>query len=663
MSFAVQSCDDNKKLTKITHLDDKNDSIHVWINASKNASYPKEERMQFLQKSYQAIKASKIDTSSLRHLSVIAFQSHRLGDTVLFKQRNGEVLLLAEKLEDLYTLGDTHWNYATYYNNRQVYDSAFYHFNLAHTYFDRGYYLFESAKTQYGMAVIKSRFKDNSGSEVLIFNSIPKFEKLKDYSSLYSCYDLLGQLQNDIYEYDQALVYYKESVTYANKVEDNPFLIEASLNNIGNTYLKKGEFAEALRYFDQILINKNLKSNSANHYARVLSNKAYCLLRMQDTTHVADYLYEGLRIRDSLENKAGVVASEIYLAEYYIYKQDSLQAIHFAKEANQLAHEIKNSGDYLETLLLLAKLEPENSREYFKSHIQYSDSLQKVERKIQNKFARIAYETDGYMEKAKRLSQQRIWISVVGISAFSILGLLFFLRNQRSKHEKLQLEYEQQKANEQIFLITLKQQERLEKERIEERNRIAEELHDGILGKLFGTRVGLGFLPIKEDPSTMEKHNLYLEELQNIEKEIREVSHKLSDNFEDFEISFPNTLREFMETNSEIGNFKFELRLDEEIDWAQLDEIIKVNLFRITQEAIQNIIKYASAHTVYVSFLLNNGKITLEIKDDGQGFNIKQKRKGIGLKNMKSRVEKLKGVFSIHSIPNEGTTINIQIPI
>jgi len=571
--------------------------------------------------------------------------------------------MLAEKFEDLYILGDSHWNYATYYNNKEVYDSAFYHFNLAHTSFDRGDYLFESAKTQYGMAVIKSRYKDTSGSEVLIFNAIPKFEKLKDYQSLYSCYDLLGQLQNDIGEYDQALIYYKESISYAKKVDDNPFLLVGTLNNIGNTYIKKGEYAEAIHYFDQSLSNQSLKSQNINHYARVLSNKAYSLLHLGDTTHVAEYLFEGLHIRDSLDSKAGIVISKISLAEYYAYKQDSLKAILYAKEANQLAHEIKNSGDYLETLLLLAKLEPENSREYFKRHIHYSDSLQKVERKIQNKFARIAYETDGYIEKAKRLSQQRIWISLVGIGAFSILGLLFFLRSQRSKHEKLRLEYEQQKANEQIYLITLKQQERLEKERVEERNRIAQELHDGILGKLFGTRVGLGFLPISEDQPTKEKHNLYLEELQNIEREIREVSHKLSNNFDGSEISFSNSLMEFMEKNSKIGDFEYELYLDEEISWPQMDEFIKVNLYRITQEAIQNIIKHASAKSVVVSFRLNNDIIAMEIKDDGVGFNVKQKKKGIGVKNIKSRVDKLKGALVINSQPNEGTTISIQIPI
>jgi two-component system NarL family sensor kinase len=73
-----------------------------------------------------------------------------------------------------------HWNYASYYNYRRVYDSAYYHLNLAHTYFDKKVYIFESAKTQYGMAFIKWRFKDYSGSEILTFNAINKLKKIKN---------------------------------------------------------------------------------------------------------------------------------------------------------------------------------------------------------------------------------------------------------------------------------------------------------------------------------------------------------------------------------------------------------------------------------------------------------------------------------------------------
>lgn len=55
--------------------------------------------------------------------------------------------------------------------------------------------------------------------------------------------------------------------------------------------------------------------------------------------------------------------------------------------------------------------------------------------------------------------------------------------------------------------------------------------------------------------------------------------------------------------------------------------------------------------------------MTVILKDDGIGFNIKKNKKGIGIKNMTSRIEKLNGVFNIYSKLNEGTTIKIQIPI
>lgn len=656
------SCDkkDIELITKSTNV--SNDSITIWINASKNKLNSSQERKQFLTKAYQAITTTQIDTLKVRNLSAISYLSLKLEDTLLFKKRNKETLAIAKKLKDTFAIGDVHWNYASYYNNKQVFDSAYYHFNLAHTYFDRRGYIFESAKTQYGMAFIKGRFKDYSGSEVLTFKAIQKFKKIEDYKSLFSCYDLLGQLQKDINEFDKALFYYNKASEYITKLEDRQSLNEANLNNIANIYIKKKEYAIALNYYEKILTNNSLKKQNILRYARIIDNKAYCRFLMKDTIDVINHLNEALRIRDSINNKEGIVISKIRLAHYFSFKRDTTKAISFAEEANSLAKEIKNSRDYLESLSLLSKLDKKQSSEYLKKHIQFNDSLQIIERKTQNKFARIDYETDEYIEETKRLSEQKIWILVTSSGLILIIGLLFYLKIQKSKTEKLLLENEQQKANEQVYLLTLRQQEKLEKEKIKERNRIAEELHDGILGKLFGTRVGLGFLDIEGDESTKKQHELFLEELQTIEKEIREVSHKLSNNSESAQISFTAIIRQLIESKSKIGNFKYELDFDEYINWQNLNEKIKVNLYRITQEALQNIIKYAFAKKVSVTFFLNNKNLVAVLKDDGIGFNINKKRKGIGLKNMASRIEKLNGEFNIHSKPNEGTTIKIQIP-
>tara|TARA_B110001469_G_scaffold111217_1_gene113260 strand:+ start:3754 stop:5733 length:1980 start_codon:yes stop_codon:yes gene_type:complete len=640
-----------------------NDSVATWIQASKNTSYALEQRKQFLTKAYHIVKASQIDTTQARKLTTIAYQNLKLGDTALFKNRTNEALALATRLNDSFAMGDAHWNYASYYTDRAVYDSAYHHFNAADGYFEPSGYISESAKMQHGMAFIKGRFKDYSGSEVLTFMAIKKFKQIEDSKSLYSCYDHLGQLQNDIYEYDKALYYYNRSLEYLDEFNNNQTQFQASLNNIGITYLKKKDYTRALHNFNTLLENDRLKLNNKDYYARALDNRAFCKLLMKDTLLVAKQLNEALKIRDSLDNKGAVVISKLHLAHYYTYAQDSVKAIAVAKEANRLADEIRNSRDYLESLTILANLDPQNSAAYLKRHIEYSDSLQIIERKIQNKFIRIACETDEYIEETERLAEQKLWITIIGFVTLLVLALLILIGYQKSRHNRLLFENEQQKVNEQIYLIALKQHEKLENEKIKERNRISEELHDGVLGKLFGTRMNLGFLAIEGDKETLKQHKLYIDELQTIEKEIRDVSHELSDNFDYSQINFLSIINELLETKSKLGHFKYEFDFDESIDWQKTNQTIKANLYKIIQETLQNIIKHAQAKNVSLLFKVDERKLVVEIKDDGVGFDKRQKRKGIGIKNMTSRIKKLNGEFTILSNPTKGTQLKIQIPI
>ena len=103
----------------------------------------------------------------------------------------------------------------------------------------------------------------------------------------------------------------------------------------------------------------------------------------------------------------------------------------------------------------MASLDEEKSKFYLKDYISYSDSLLNVERNYQNKFARISHDTDEYIEETERLTQQRIWITLISLSTILIIILFYFLRVQKAKNEKLLLETEQQKSNEQIYLLTL----------------------------------------------------------------------------------------------------------------------------------------------------------------------------------------------------------------
>ncbi|MGG8494853.1 tetratricopeptide repeat-containing sensor histidine kinase [Tenacibaculum sp. TC6] len=638
------------------------DSIEYFLKASKNKKDVKQNRIQYLEKAFIFSSEIKSDSQKAKYFSSIAYQFYQLGDTIKFLQINSKAEKIAYKVRDTFLIADIHWSYADYYNKKQAFNKSYTHYNQAYKYFSNLNKLYESARMLFAMSYLKGRYRDYMGSEILVIKAIEIFKELKNYKRLHISYNHLAQLQMDIKEYDKAIFYYNKALLYFNKIdykEKNDQYI-AIYNNIGNVYLEKRDFTKALQYYKEELNNKKLK---ISQYARVIDNRAYCKLLMCDTTNIKHDFYKALYIRDSLHNKAGIVSSKIRLSDYYKYIKDTLTSFKFAKEANILAKEIKNGGDYLTTLQQLANLDTKNSKQYLDRYIEFNDSLISEERRMQNKFTRIEFETDEYIEETERLSQQRIWIIVTSIGGVLILSLLYFLRVQKVKNEKLSIEAEHQKANEEVYILTLQQQAKLEEERIKERNRISEELHDGILGKLFGTRFGLGFLPLKGDDTTLEKHQELLNELQDIEKEIRDVSHKLSDNFNSSNINFTSIIKQLLEDKGLIGKFTHSIHFSPEISWKELNEITKANIYRIIQEALQNIIKHAKATHVSLDFSLKNtDQLIIKIQDNGVGFDVKKGKKGIGIKNIKSRIEKLKGSLNIESEINIGTTLHINTP-
>ncbi len=172
----------------------------------------------------------------------------------------------------------------------------------------------------------------------------------------------------------------------------------------------------------------------------------------------------------------------------------------------------------------------------------------------------------------------------------------------------------------------------------------------------------MGTLNKKNDTATILKREKYINDLQEVEEEVRNVSHKLNSESLFSDIGFIQMVEKLLETQSEITNFNHELKYDEHIVWKEININLKMNLYRILQEAIQNINKYAKAKNVSIEFNGDNDYLHLIISDDGIGFNAASKSKGIGLKNMQSRADKLKGKLTIKTQPNIGTSIHINIP-
>jgi signal transduction histidine kinase len=241
------------------------------------------------------------------------------------------------------------------------------------------------------------------------------------------------------------------------------------------------------------------------------------------------------------------------------------------------------------------------------------------------------------------------------------LTLIYIIITQRAKNRKLEFNQKQQEANEEIYNLMLAQQDKIEEGRTKEKLRISEELHDGILGRLFGTRLSLDSLNMLQTEEAVKSREQYIEELKTIEQEIRKISHDLNTDFIAGS-GFIDIVENLIETQTQAYKLTYDFNQDKDINWDKVSNKTKIHFYRMIQETMQNIYKHAKAQHIKIGFQLKNDVILLSIEDDGSGFNVDKARKGIGLKNINSRASDIGGKVDIKSRIDVGSTIIISVP-
>jgi signal transduction histidine kinase len=289
--------------------------------------------------------------------------------------------------------------------------------------------------------------------------------------------------------------------------------------------------------------------------------------------------------------------------------------------------------------------------------------LQKAERKMGEKFSRIEFETDEIKVEYINLEGQNKKLLLIFAVFIILVILLYTIKLQKVKQRELLFKQQQQQANAEIYNLLISQQETIEINNIKEKKRVARELHDGVLGRMFGVRINLDSLNKIKDDSGVERRLNYLTELKNIEQDIREISHNLNREKSELINNFVAIVANLFEEQKKTYPSKLLAHVDPSIKWDYIDNTVKINLYRIIQESLQNCNKYANATKIKVEFKKLNENLTLKISDDGIGFNINRAKKGIGIQNIKTRTIECEGTLEIKSKKGEGTTILITIPI
>jgi PAS domain S-box-containing protein len=196
----------------------------------------------------------------------------------------------------------------------------------------------------------------------------------------------------------------------------------------------------------------------------------------------------------------------------------------------------------------------------------------------------------------------------------------------------------------------------------DERYEIGGELHDNVCQILASSRMTLEMLKGSLGPSSIHWFDQSEKNIVLALEEIRNLSHRLAPAFFD-ETTLEEAFSKLFSSFNLTSNYKIILLFDDTVKKIPIDIEIELNLYRILQEQLRNILKHAHATLIEVEVIIKNNVLNMIVSDNGIGFNVESIKKGIGLANMKRRAELFSGNFHIESSPGHGCKLAVDIPL
>jgi len=253
------------------------------------------------------------------------------------------------------------------------------------------------------------------------------------------------------------------------------------------------------------------------------------------------------------------------------------------------------------------------------------------------------------------LEKDRKLYTIINISGFIILllamGVLFFMHRLNKQKRKTAEQKVKQLEQEKLLIAT---QAVLDGETAE-RSRLSRDLHDGLGGML--SVVKLNLKNIKQyatmNGSDAECFGKAIEMLDQSIGELRRVAHHI----------MPESLMRYgLKVSLEdfcrvIPGAQFQY-LGED---PRLDSRLEVLIYRCAYELVNNAVKHANATAINIQLMVDNGVVSLTVHDNGIGFDPQTISFGIGMENIRTRISAYNGKMTIHSSPDNGTEVSIEI--
>lgn len=438
----------------------------------------------------------------------------------------------------------------------------------------------------------------------------------------------LGTLHRALNHWDRAEEHLSEALEIAYKLDLKDIEMGANYT-LGIIYSDKQDVGKAIEAFKKSLeISREINDiwytlSSIQALATSYSDK-------QEFELALEYASEGLQIAEKSGNTPFLLASWLTLAEIYRKLKRYEDCQEMASKAWAVDSTSLNEGGHAALNLAISNIHVGNKQKAEEFILNYQDILFKANNKQMNESLasmEVKYETEKKELRIASLEKQRrlyIWLGVAGIMFTLLLGVVLWLKIRNSQKEK-----------------QLVASNAVQEGEMGERERIAGELHDRLLGSLSALKSEI------DNTNVGNKLNECIEEIRRISRDLMPLPLRngIKTALEDFTAQFSHVRFHF---------FGQEKRVEKRLEFV---------LYCCANELVTNAIRHSGAKNIHVQLVQGENHIALTVHDDGCGFDEKTVIKGIGLQSVQDRVASCSGKMNIFSSPNKGTETVIEINI
>jgi two-component system, NarL family, sensor kinase len=404
---------------------------------------------------------------------------------------------------------------------------------------------------------------------------------------------------------------------------------------IGQVYKSQRKFNDALKYC--LIALDYTKRTSSNKYdiASYFNLTGDIYRELGDLTNAVRYLRRGLSLSKEIKHNENLRDAYGFMAQTFAAKKMFDSAYHYQRLYDHLEDSIVN----------------ERSKRAIE-HMMTSYTVEKKDREI------LALQQEKQINEANLKQQQFFW-NVIAAFMVLLLLLLYLVYNRYRLKQKNKFQTELNLQQNQMFNTIANFQD-------QERKRIAQDIHDSV-GSILSTAKlklsGIDTATLQMDLHQKEQYSSVIYLLDEAVSELRNISHNIMPAALS-RLGLTAALQNLFDRLK--GVSALEVQFSVYGLNGRLEESIEIMVYRIVLELVNNVVKHAQAKTVTVQLIEYPDHINIAVEDDGVGFTldkVKREQKGIGLTNIISRIESVKGRIEIDSHEGQGTSILLDIPL